>query len=157
MSSLTTPDRCLCGELQVVGRRAAGATAQHVRADVPGNDGEPGVETALAGETGQRLPCTGERLLRCVLGLVAVVEPAETEAQQPLVVTRVEISECRGVTRLASFDERAITIQIDVVTKACQLFFAERQLIPSLPPFVLPLGAMSHYCRASRVSESPQV
>ena len=118
----------LCGELHVVGRRAARATAQHVGADVAGDHGEPGVEAPLAGEARQRLPGAGERLLRRVLGLVAVVQAAETETEEPLVVARVEVAERGGVAGLAPLDERAVAVQVDVVAEACQLFLAERQL-----------------------------
>ena len=43
-------DRLLRGELHVVGGRAARTAAQHVGADVAGDDGEPGVEALVPGE-----------------------------------------------------------------------------------------------------------
>ncbi len=121
-------DRLLRGELHVVGGRAARAAAQHVGADVAGDDGEPGVEALVPGEARQRLPGAGERLLRRVLGLVTVVQPAETETEEPLVVARVEVPERGRVAGLAPLDERAVAIQIDVVAKARELFLAERHL-----------------------------
>ena len=124
----------LRGELQVVGGRAPRATAQHVRADVSGDHGEPGIEAPLACEARQRLPGAGECFLRRVLGLVSVVQSAEAEAEQTLVVARVEVSERRGIAGLTALDERAIAVEVDVVAEAGQLFFTERQLIPSLPP-----------------------
>ena len=148
-------DRVLRGELQVVGRRAARATAQHVGADVSGDHGEPGIEAPLAREARQRLPGAGECFLRRVLGLVAVVQSAQAEAEQPLVVARVEVSECGGVAGLAPLDERAIAVKVDVVAEAGQLFFAERQLFPSLPlRSASHSGGTSHYARVSRVFES---
>ena len=130
-------DRLVRRQLHVVGRRAARAAAQHVGADVAGDHGEPRVEAALAGEARQRLPGPGERLLRRVLGLVAVVQSAEAETEEALVVARVEVAEGGGVARLAALHERAVAIQVDVVTEACELILAERQsLRPSLqrPP-----------------------
>ena len=82
----------------------------------------------LAGEARQRLPGPGERLLRRVLGLVAVVQPAEAETEEPLVVAGVEVPERGRVARLAPLDERAVAVQIDVVTEARELFLAERHL-----------------------------
>ncbi len=141
-------DRVLCGQFQVVGRRAARAAAQHVRADIPRDHRQPRVETPFAGEARQRLPRAGERFLRCVLGLVALVQPAETEAEEPLVVAGIEVAECGGVTRLAALDEHAITVQVDVVAETRQLLLAKRQcLVP--PPFDLVSGGRSHYVRTS--------
>ena len=148
-------DGMLRGELHVVGRRAARTTAQHVRADVAGDDGEPGVEAPLAGEARQRLPGAGEGLLRRVLGLVTVVQPAEAEAEEPLVVARVEVAERGRVAGLAPLDERAVTIQVDVVAEARQLFLAERHLSRSSPSVGLPRGGRSHYGCNAPDSEMP--
>ena len=134
MSLPTTPTGVLRRQLHVVGRRAARTAAQHVGADVAGDDGEPRVEAAFAGEARQRLPGAGKGLLRRVLSLVAVVQPAEAETEEPLVVARVEVAERGRVAGLAPLDERAVAIQVDVVTEACELFLAERQLFPSSPP-----------------------
>ena len=111
-------DGTLRSELHVVGGRAAGATAQHVGADVPGDDGKPGVEAPLACKARQRLPGPSECLLRRVLGLVPVVQSAEAESKEPLVVASVEISECSRVTCLTPLHERAITIEVDIVAEA---------------------------------------
>ena len=132
-------DGMLRSELQVVGGRAARAATQHVGADVAGDHGQPRVEATLAGEARQRLPRAGERLLRGVLGLVAIVEPAHAEAKQPLVVPRVQVAERRRVPGLATLDERAVAIEIDVVAKAAELFLAERQCSCSSPS-VAPLN-----------------
>ena len=112
-------DRVLGGELHVVGRCAARAAAQHVGADVAGDDREPRVEAALAGETRQRLPGVGEGLLRRVLGFVTVVQTAEAEAEEALVVAGVEIAERGGVPRLAALHECAVAVQVDIVAKSC--------------------------------------
>ena len=117
-------DRVLCGELHLVGRCAAGAPAQHVGADVACDHGEPRVEAPLARKTRKSLPGSGECFLRRVLGLVPVVQPAKAEAEKALVVARVEVPEGSRVAGLAALDECAVPIEIDVVTKACQLFFA---------------------------------
>ena len=119
-------NRMLRGELQVVGRCAAGTTAQHVSTNVSGDHGEPGIEAPFAREARQCLPGAGERFLRRILSLVAVVQPAEAEAEESFVVARVEVSECCGVARLTALDERAVAVKIDVVTEAFQLIFAER-------------------------------
>ena len=139
----------LRGELQVVRRRTAGAPPQHVGADVAGDHGEPGVEAPLARKPWQCLPRAGESLLRGVLGLVAIMQPPLAEAEQPLVIARVEVPERRGITSLTSLDECAITVEVDVVGEACQLFFPERQPIPSLPP----PRTRSHYARLLAVFE----
>ena len=123
-------------QLRVVGGRTARASPQHVGADVPGDHGEPRVEALVTGETGQRLPGSGESLLRRVLGLVAVAEAPHAEAEQPLVVAGVEIAERRGVTRLRALDQLAVALEVDVVAKTRQPLFAERHL-PSLPLQVL--------------------
>ena len=155
VSSPTTPTGCCAVSSRSSVGVLRGAPAQHVGADVSGDHGEPGIEAPLACEARQRLPGAGECFLRRVLGLVTVVQPAEAEAEEPLVVARVEVSECCGIAGLTALDERAVTVEVDVVAEACQLFFAERQLNLSLPP-VRPLhpGGNSHYVRVSRLFES---
>ncbi len=133
-------DGMLRGELQVVGRRAAGPTTQHVGADVAGDHGEPRVEAPLAGETRQRLPCSSKGFLSRVLRLVAVVQATKAEAKEPVVVARVEVPERGGIARLAALNECAVALQIDVVTETCQLILAKRHF-PSLPaPLPASLG-----------------
>ena len=119
-------DRALRGQLQIVSRRAAGAPAEHVRADVSCDHREPRIETPLSSKAGQCLPGARERFLRGVLGLMSIVEPAEAEAKQALVVARVEVPECGGIACLTAFNEHAVTVQVDVVGQACEFFFAER-------------------------------
>ncbi len=85
--------RVLCAELEILGGRAAGAAAQHVGADVAGDDGQPGVEAAFPGEVGQGLPGPGEGFLRRVLSFVTVVQAAEAETEEALVVPGVEVAE----------------------------------------------------------------
>ena len=59
---------------------------------------------------------------------VPVVQPPETEAEEPFVVAGVQVSERSRVAGLAPLDERAVPLQIDVVTKASELFLAKRHL-----------------------------
>ena len=63
---------------------------------------------------------------------MAVVQPAQTEAQEALVVPRVEVAEGSRVTGLASFDQGAVALEVDVVAEACELDLAERHF--SVPP-----------------------
>ena len=63
---------------------------------------------------------------------MAVVQPAQTEAQEALVVPHVEVAEGSRVTGLASFDQGAVALEVDVVAEACELDLAERH--SSVPP-----------------------
>src|ERR1700733_3366978 len=110
-------------ELQIVGGRAPRPTAQHVRTDVAGDHRQPGVEAPLTGEIGKGLPGPREGLLRCVFGLVAIVEPAQAEAKQALVVARVEVAEGSRISRLAPLHQDPVAIEINVVAQAGELFF----------------------------------
>ena len=63
------------GELQIVGRRAARAAAQHVGADVSGDDCQPRVRNdAHLPNRGNAFQGTGKCLLCRILGLVAIIE-----------------------------------------------------------------------------------
>jgi dTDP-glucose pyrophosphorylase len=54
------------------------------------------------------------------------MQPAEAEAEESFVVTRVEDPERCGVARLTTLHECAVAIEIDVVREVFQFFFAER-------------------------------
>jgi hypothetical protein len=115
-------DVLMRAEFQIVGGRAPRPTAQHVRADVAGDHRQPGVEAPLAGTIGKGLPCSCESLLRCVLCLVAIVEPPQAEAKQPLVVARVQVAEGSRISRLAPLHQDPVAIEINVVAQAGELF-----------------------------------
>src|ERR1700722_16935683 len=86
-------DLLMRAEFQIVGGRAPRPTAQHVGADVAGDHRQPWIEAPLAGKVGKGLPSPCKGLLRSVLCLVAIVEPAQAEAKQPLVVPRIQVAE----------------------------------------------------------------
>jgi hypothetical protein len=112
------PDRLKGAEFQVLGRGAAGAAPQHVGADVPADHGQPGIEAALPGEVRQRLPGSGKGLLSCILGFMAIVQPPQAEAQQPLVVAGVQASEGGRIPGLTPFHERAVPVEVHVVAQS---------------------------------------
>jgi hypothetical protein len=64
---------------------------------------------------------------------VPVVQAAEAEPKEPLVVASVEIAECSRIACLTPLHQRSISIEVDVVAEAGQFFFTERQLNPYLP------------------------
>src|ERR1700730_486982 len=119
----TSTDLLMRTEFQIVGGRAPRPTAQHVRADVAGDHRQPWVEAPLAGEIGKGLPGPCEGLLRSVLCLVAIVEPAQAKAKQPLVVARVQVAEGSGISRLAPLLQDPLAIEFCVVGQAGELFF----------------------------------
>jgi hypothetical protein len=116
-------DLLMRAEFQIVGGRAPRPAAQHVGADVAGDHRQPRIEAPLAGKVGKGLPGPCEGLLRRVLGLVAIVEPAQAEAKQPLVVARVQVAEGSRISRLAPLHQDPVAIEINVVAQAGELFF----------------------------------
>ena len=80
-----------------------------------GDDGQPRVEAALAGEAGHGRERTGEGLLRDLLGLVDVADAASAEPQKPGVVAVVEVAEGALVAGLAKLDQASVPNEIDIV------------------------------------------